>query len=366
VKALVIGGTGPTGHHIVNGLIRRGYRVEILHRGTHEIDEIPAEVLHHHENPYDPQVLRAFFATRRYDLCVATYGRLRAIAEESAGKVGRFLSAGGVPAYRGYMRPDLFGPAGLPVPTGEDAPKVRGPEDDDKGWRILRTEELVFRHHPEATHIRYPYVYGRHQPLPCEWPIVRRILDGRPYIILPDGGLTLHHMGYAANVAHGVLLAVDLPERAGGKIYNCADDEVLSLRQRTEIIAAALGSTIEIVSMPWELARCTRPLVMQPLTTHRVLDTALIRADLGYRDLVPAREALAITARELAATPPARGGLEDMLFEDPFDYAAEDRLRAAWDAAMAGMPCIEYSTEPGYSLSYSGPGGRPRSNTSFA
>jgi hypothetical protein len=55
-----------------------------------------------------------------------------------------------------------------------------------------------------------------------------------------------------------------------------------------------------------------------------------------------------------------------MLFEDPFDYAAEDRLRAAWDAAMAGMPCIEYSTEPGYSLSYSGPGGRPRSNTSFA
>ncbi len=50
--------------------------------------------------------------------------------------------------------------------------------------------------------------------------------------------------------------------------------------------------------------------------------------------MAPAREALAITARELAATPPARGGLEDTLFEDPFDYAAEDRLRAAWEAAL--------------------------------
>ena len=57
MRALVIGGTGPTGHHIVNGLIRRGYRVEILHRGNHEVPEIPPEVLHHHMDPYDPAVL---------------------------------------------------------------------------------------------------------------------------------------------------------------------------------------------------------------------------------------------------------------------------------------------------------------------
>jgi nucleoside-diphosphate-sugar epimerase len=365
VKALVIGGTGPTGHHIVNGLLARGYTVEILHRGTHEIEEIPPEVVHHHADPYDPAVLRDFFDARRYALCVATYGRLRAIAQETAGKVERFVSAGGVPAYRGYMHPATFEPAGLPVPTGEDAPKVRDPEDDDKGWRILRTEEAVFACHPEATHIRYPYVYGRHQPIPCEWPIVRRILDRRPFIILPDGGLTLHHMGYAANVAHGMLLAVDRPENARGRIYNCADDEALTLRQRTEIIAAALGCPIEIVSMPWQLAVPARPLVMQPLTTHRVLDTARIRVELGYTDLVPAREALAITVRELASNPPTAGGIEETVLQDPFDYAAEDRLRAAWEAALATMPPIAFSTEPGYTMSYSGPGGRARSNQAF-
>jgi hypothetical protein len=40
-RALVIGGTGPTGPFIVNGLRARGYATAILHRGTHEIDEIP-------------------------------------------------------------------------------------------------------------------------------------------------------------------------------------------------------------------------------------------------------------------------------------------------------------------------------------
>ena len=126
-----------------------------------------------------------------------------------------------------------------------------------------------------------------------------------------------------------------------------------------------MGRQIEIVSMPWELAPCTRPLVMQPLTTHRVLDISCIRAELGYRDAVPAREALARTARWLAEYPPAAGGIEEMVLEDPFDYAAEDRLRGAWEAAIGGMPRIGFDPQPGYTMSYSGPGGRDRSNNSF-
>ena len=40
MKALVIGGTGPTGPYIVEGLLRRGYEVTIYHRGTHEVEAI--------------------------------------------------------------------------------------------------------------------------------------------------------------------------------------------------------------------------------------------------------------------------------------------------------------------------------------
>ena len=77
--------------------------------------------------------------------------------------------------------------------------------EDAKGFRIVRTEEAVFAAHPRATHYRYPYVYGPHQLVPREWCIVKRILDRRPHIVLPDDGLTLHHCGYAENVAHAVL-----------------------------------------------------------------------------------------------------------------------------------------------------------------
>jgi hypothetical protein len=117
--------------------------------------------------------------------------------------------------------------------------------------------------------------------------------------------------------------------------------------------------------MPWQLAVPARPLLAQPLPTHRVLDLGKIRSELGYRDVVPAREALALTARWLAAHPPAPDGQEEKVLQDPFDYAAEDALVAAWRGALATLPQIRWEREPGFTLSYSGPGGRARSKPEF-
>jgi len=361
MRALVIGGTGPTGHYIVNGLRARGHQVAMLHSGRHEVPEIPGDVEHVHTDPFDEAALRAALGTRTFDVCVATYGRLRVTAKVMSGRCGRFLSVGGAPAYSGYMNPDVWTPIGLPVPTREDAPTVASEGDDAKGYRIRRTEEAVLAIHSTAAHFRYPYVYGKYQLLPREWSIVRRILDRRPFIVLPDDGLTLCHYGYAQNLAHALLLAVDQPEASAGQIYNCGDEEILSLRQVVELVMEACGSRLEIVSMPWSLAACARPLVMQQRTTHRVLDLTKLRTQLGYRDVVPAREALALTARELLAHPLARGGMEEKSLTDPFDYAAEDELVAAWRKALSSLSPVQWAREPGYTLSYSGPGGRPRS-----
>ena len=365
MRALVIGGTGPTGHFIVNGLRARGFAVTIFHTGRHELAEIPDDVEHVHADPFAPGALEAGLGQRRFDVCVATYGRLRRVAEAMVGRCGQFLSIGGVPAYKGFMNPALFAPAGLPVPVREDAPRVEREDEDAKGFRIVRTEQAVFAAQPRATHFRYPYVYGPHQPMPREWCIVRRALDRRPFIVLPEDGLTLHHYGYSENLAHAVLLAVDRPAAAAGQIYHCADEEVLTLRQVVEIVAGALGHRFEIVSLPWSLAVPARPLLTQPLPTHRVFDLGKVRSELGYRDVVPAREALARTARWLALHPLPRGGQEEMVLQDPFDYAAEDRLVAAWKAALASLPEPTWSRPPGYTLSYSGPGGRARSNPEF-
>ena len=50
------------------------------------------------------------------------------------------------------------------------------------------------------------------------------------------------------------------------------------MRQVVELIAGALGHELEIVSMPYELAVPARPLLAQPLPTHRVLDLTRVAA----------------------------------------------------------------------------------------
>ena len=353
--ALVVGGTGPTGPHVVNGLRERGYRVSIFHRGTHEISEIPDDVEHVHADPFSRSAAEGALEGRRFDVAVVMYGRLRVLAELLAGRVGRFLSVGGAPAYRGFMDPRAFSPAGMPVPVREDAVRVASAEESDKGFAIVRTEESVFRFQPEATHFRYPYVYGPRQPLPREWCIVRRILDERPFIIVPDDGLTLCTFAYVESCARAILLAVDRPDASAGQIYNVGDEQVLTLRQVVETIGRALDWPGEVVSLPWELALPARPMVMQPATTHRVLDVAKLRTDLGYRDPVPPEEALARTARWLVENPPAPGGPEETVLEDPFDYEAEDRLVASWRAALEALPDPGFARTPGLTMAYSDP-----------
>ncbi len=371
LRTLVIGGTGPTGLPIVRGLVARGHAVTILHRGLHEHAETPAEVEHLHADPYDEASISTALDGTTFDVALVMYGRLRRIAELLTGRTGQFVSVGGVPAYRGWMNPWCYEPPGLPVPMPEDGPLVATPEEDEKGYRIVRTEAAVFEHQPDAAHFRYPYVYGPHQLVPREWSIVRRVLDGRERMVLADDGLTLHHHGYTENLAHAVLLAVDHPDAAAGKVFNAGDDEVLSVRQVVELVAAALDHELEIVSMPYDLALPARPLLAQPLPTHRVLDLTRVRADLGYRDLVPARIAIGRTARWLAEQPPEPGGMEETVLTDPFDYAAEDRLMDAWSTARAGLAGDSrhlegwFETAPGYGLAYSGPGGRPRSSAEF-
>jgi len=339
--------------------------VVILHRGTHERPETPINIEHIHADPYDMESLAQALGERTWDLTVVMYGRLRRIAEFMVGRTARFVSVGGVPAIRGWMNPWLFTPDGLPVPVSEAAPVVAIAEEDEKGFRVARTEEYVFANHPNAAHFRYPYAYGPLQVVPREWSIVRRILDGRRQIVVADDGLTLHHHGFTENLAHAVLCGIDSPESAAGHVFNCGDDEVLTIRQVIEIIAAELEVELEIISMPFEVAIPARPLLAQPSPTHRVLDTSLLKTKLGYSDVVPAREAVARTARWLVEHPIAAGAPEEIVLTDPFDYEAEDRLIASWMQALSSMKPVHFEVAPGVGLAYSGPGGRPRTQPTF-
>ena len=346
MRALVVGGTGPTGPFIVNGLRERGYDVTIFHRGTHEVDEIPADVTHIHGDPHFRETIDDALAGHTFDLCVATYGRIRHVAEAMVGRTGRFVGVGGFAAYRGFMTPrDLF-PVGLLSPVPEDAPVVATEDEERFSWLIAMTEDVVLSSHPTAAYFRYPYVYGPYQLVPREWSIVRRILDKRPHIAVPDGGLTLSTHGYAGNLAHAVLLAVDEPDASAGQIYNCGDLQQLSLRQIIEVIAAELDHEIEIVGVPHEAAGPAAPLALHSYH-HRLMDLSKICQQLGYRDVLPAPEALATTARWYAEHRPEPGGAIEQRLRDPFDYDAEDELVALARESIDRMRQISFERHRG-------------------
>lgn len=352
---LVIGGTGPTGPYLVDGLLARGARVAICHTGRHEIAEIPPEVEHIHTDPFDVDALRQALDGRRFAAVIATYGRLRDVAVVARDLTDRLITVGGMPAYRGYMVPEVCTPPGLVIPTREDAPTA-AEGDDAKSVRVAVTESRLFAAFPEATHFRYPYVYGPRQLTPREWPVVRRIVDRRPFVIVPDGGLVLHTYGYVENLAHALLCAFDRPEAARGEIFNAADETMLTLGATIDALGDALGHRLEQVSMPMALAAPALPLVRQLTPSHRVVTVDKMRDRLGYRDVVHPVDALARTAAWLVANPPdpeVEGRMGD-----PFDYAAEDALVAWWRGVLSSAPVPQWrdrAPEPGYG--YFAPGG---------
>ena len=71
MKALVIGGTGPTGPFVVNGLLSRGFTVTILNRGTLEVPDIPEVVERIVGDPHFEETLKSALDGRNFDIIIA-------------------------------------------------------------------------------------------------------------------------------------------------------------------------------------------------------------------------------------------------------------------------------------------------------
>lgn len=365
---LVIGGTGPSGPHIVNGLVGRGHRVTILHTGRHEVDTLPDQsvVPHIHADPFDEASFTGAIGTATFDVVFAMYGRLRMLVQALVGRTPRLFSIGGVPVYPGFSSEEDCYPVGMRFPSAEEhafaplgtvdaAPLVARGGRSDKVAKIVASEALVFDHHPQATHFRYPYVYGPNQVVPKEWPVVKRALDRRRHLILADGGRMLETAAFVENVAHAVLLAVDHIDISAGRVYNVGDDELYTRAQVAEVVAEELGHSFEIVNLPSEAARPAFPTLAHHSTEHRVVDTSRIRTELGYRDIVNPLEALRRTIRWQAEHLPAQHERIARVMQDPFDYEAEDRLIALHQSFVADCAAVPFAREPGYSSAYYGP-----------
>ena len=328
MRALVIGGTGPTGPHVVSGLLARGHEVTIFHRGTHELPEL-AGVEHIHGDPHFRESIDEALESRAFDIVLAMYGRIRHIALALPGRCDRFIAIGGVPVYRGYF--PRAGAAGLPIPVTETHPVVREAGDDaalNFSRRLAEAEDLTFAAHPGATILRFPMIYGPNNARPHEWPVLRRVRDRRPHMIVPDGGRQVYTRCAARNAAAFVLAAVDYPAAAAGQVYNCGDPVSWSLREWIETIVGLLGAELELVSIPGEIAveAATTLLPLANTTaTHCVLSIAKAERELGYQPVIEPVKALEEVLEWYESHPGLDHGASPSM-ADRFDYATEDAL----------------------------------------
>jgi nucleoside-diphosphate-sugar epimerase len=347
-RALVIGGTGPTGPFVVEGLHARGYEVTILHGGQHEVEFAVPGVAHIHEDPHFLEGLQRGVAGRTYDLVVAQYGRLRVIAEYFKGRTERLIAIGGATGIFAPEDDERWGRTGratLFSDRSETYVRDEGPNKIHKiGLRMVQAMETLFDNHAlgayTATYLAYPVNYGARTPGPYDWSIVRRVLDGRRSFVLADGGLKLESRVYSQNAAHAVLLVADNPEKAAGQRYNVADETAFSMRQRVEFVARHLGAELKIVDMPYELAWPCHPLYRHS-PEHRLTQSSRIRDELGYVDAVAPDVAYGRYIDWLVENPLTPGGELERQVGDPFQYDAEDELMERWVTARRSIGEIE-------------------------
>jgi nucleoside-diphosphate-sugar epimerase len=349
--ALIVGGTGPTGPHVIQGLVDRGYEVTLFHRGVHEPPGLP-DVEHLHGDPHFAETIEAALGGRRFDVVLALYGRVKEISRVMAGRCSHLVAVGGVTVYRGSIDAAVNRPYGMAVMATEASPLATSADHVPKlASLMIDAERSVLEQAGggafQGTVVRYPQIYGPRNVIPWEWSVVRRVLDGRPYMILPDGGLGMISRCAARNAAEVLLKVVDSPEVADGQAYNCADDEQATFRQWVEQIVDLLDGDLKVVGLPAELAEPTwRELIpIAGLAPHVSVDASKAARELGYVQVVSAQEALTETVSWLLAN--RIDPKEYPAHADRFDYAAEDRLISAYRAAMsevrvaAGRPVPE-------------------------
>jgi nucleoside-diphosphate-sugar epimerase len=165
--------------------------------------------------------------------------------------------------------------------------------------------------------------------------VVKRVLDKRPYMILPENGITHFQRGYVENAARLVYLAATRPE-AAGEAFNCGDERVLSACYVAELIVDELGAEMELIGIPARYCRGVYPLAEK---SNLILDMSKARNLLGYRDVVDVETATRLTARWLAENPMPEADLNRGAIpgSGAFDYAREDRIVAAWRRVAAEL-----------------------------
>jgi nucleoside-diphosphate-sugar epimerase len=264
-RALVTGATGLVGSYIVERLLRDRWTVRALVRSPAPwLESLGVECV-------SGDVLDAESFQRAAIGCDVVFHTAAAVTTSGGWEAFRHLNVDGtVNAINASERARakllhlssvaVYGPEGRYQTSGktdEDTPLEPLPESAFYARSKRESEALVMDAHRSgriwATAVRPDVIYGRRDR---QWvPRIARILTlgVAPSI---DGGTAPLAMVHAANVADGAVRAV-LSERAGGRVYNLANDFDVTARDFFLLAGEGLGKRVRLLAISKPVAHRT-------------------------------------------------------------------------------------------------------------
>lgn len=329
-RAFLLGGSGQTGRALIRRLRERGWEVVVASRGEREI---PSDVEHVRVDRADESALRAALG-KGADVLVDFVAFERQHAEQLltlGGLVGSLVVLSSASVYTDNegrtfdeaKTPDQF--PDYPVPIRERAQPTVRPGDATYSTKKAAIEQLLLGQDAvPATLIRAGAIYGPGGSV-REWYFVKRVLDGRRYVMLGNRGQSRFHPVSTDNLAELIWLAA---ERPGRRALNAGDPGPPTLLEISRAVAAALDHEWTEVLLPTLAEPCETPWSgPKPV----VLDMSEAAFEVGYRPVTTYERAVRATCAWLVEATKERPWQELMprmaeYMQDSFEYPAEDEL----------------------------------------
>ncbi|HET9304420.1 MAG TPA: NAD-dependent epimerase/dehydratase family protein [Candidatus Sulfotelmatobacter sp.] len=341
MRILLIGGNGFIGRFLVPALQCQGHSLALFHRGTTTTVPTGVEDIRGNRNQLQAsaQELKKFAPEVVIDLIVSSGSQAEDLMNAFRGSANRIVMLSSMDVYRAIavLHGTEDGPL-EPLPLTEESALRRTlhtyTPDILQGLRKTFAwvtddydkipAERVVMNDPDlpGTVLRLPMIYGPGDHLHRFFPIVKRISDGRRYILFADALAAWRSpRGYVENVAAAVALAAT-ESRAAGRIYNVCEEPPFSELEWARKIADEMQWKGEFVTLP---AERTPAHLLRPgnAAQHWTASSARIRRELGYQEPVAMEQAIRETIRWELENPPA------LPFAPVFDYAAEDSALAS-------------------------------------